>query len=70
MTAMKIRVECYAGYRADEEPRALDLGERRIRVDRILERWIDPDYRYFKVQAEGRTLILRRQDASGEWELS
>ena len=29
---MKIQVECYAGYRGEEEPRAFTLGERRFKV--------------------------------------
>jgi hypothetical protein len=67
---MKIRVECYAGYRGEEEPRAFTLGERRFEVKQILDRWIAPDYRYFKVRADdGRTLILRH-DASGDWDLA
>ena len=36
---MKIRVECYAGYRGEEEPRAFKLGERRFAVLEILDRW-------------------------------
>jgi hypothetical protein len=68
---MKIQVECYAGYRGEEEPRAFTMGERRCTVVDILDRWIAPDHRYFKVQADdGRTLILRHDIASGEWELA
>ena len=67
---MKIRVECYAGYRGEEEPRAFTLGERRFEVKEILDRWITPDYRYFKVEADdGRRLILRH-DAAGGWDLA
>ena len=34
---MGIRVECYAGYRGEQEPRAFYLGERRIEVTAILD---------------------------------
>jgi hypothetical protein len=67
---MKLKVECYAGYRGDEEPRAFALGERRLDVREILDRWVAPDHRYFKVAAsDGDTYILRHDDASGEWTL-
>jgi len=67
---MKLRVECYAGYRGDEEPRAFALGARRLDVREILDRWVAPDHRYFKVAAsDGDTYILRHDDASGEWTL-
>ena len=68
---MKIQVECYAGYRGDEEPRAFTLGETRLAIAAILDRWLAPEHRYFKVKAEdGRTLVLRHDTASGEWELA
>jgi hypothetical protein len=68
---MKIRVECYAGYRNEEEPRAFTLGQRRFEVVQVLDRWLDPAHRYFKVQAEdGRKFILRHDTASGDWELA
>ncbi|MGB8434970.1 MAG: hypothetical protein WCE38_11965 [Burkholderiales bacterium] len=67
---MKLKVECYAGFRGDEEPRAFALGERRLDVQAILDRWVAPDHRYFKVAAsDGDTYILRHDDASGEWTL-
>jgi hypothetical protein len=67
---MKLKVECYAGYRGDEEPRAFALGERRLTVEGILDRWLAPDHRYFKVAAsDGDTYILRHDDATGEWTL-
>ena len=68
---MKIQVECHAGYRGEEEPRAFTLDTRRLEVLEILDRWAAPEHRYFKVKAEdGRTLILRHDSASGEWERS
>jgi hypothetical protein len=68
---MKIRVECYAGYRGEEEPRAFHLGERRFGVVEVLDRWLDPLHRYFKVLADdGRKFILRHDTASGDWELA
>ena len=68
---MKVSVECYAGYRGEEEPRAFTLGERRFEVLDIVDRWIAPEHRYFKVKAsDGRVLVLRQDTASGDWELA
>jgi len=67
---MNLKVECYAGYRGDEEPRAFALGERCLDVKEILDRWLAPDHRYFKVAAsDGDTYILRHDDVTGEWTL-
>jgi len=68
---MKISVECYAGYRGDQEPRAFRLGERRFEVVELLDRWLDPEQRYFKVKVpDGRLFILRHDARSGNWELA
>jgi hypothetical protein len=68
---MKIRVECYAGYRGEEEPRGFTLGARRFAVLEILDRWIEPRERYFKVRVDDeRRFILRHDSVSGDWELA
>ncbi|MDH4067210.1 MAG: hypothetical protein OEW19_22645 [Acidobacteriota bacterium] len=67
---MTIQVECYAGYRGDEEPRAFALGARRLEVVEIRDRWQGTDYRYFKVSAsDGDTYVLHHDERSGEWAL-
>ena len=67
---MKIRVECYAGYRGEQEPRAFTLGERRMDVHEILDRWLAPDHRYFRVAAsDGDIYVLRHDEANGDWTL-
>ena len=68
---MNIRVECHAGYRGEGEPRAFTLGERRFAVLEILDRWLDPEHRYFKVRVDdGRMFVLRHDTSSGQWELA
>jgi hypothetical protein len=47
---MRIRVECYAGYRGEETPRRFFLGERAVEVREVVDRWLAPDHRYFKVR--------------------
>ena len=66
-----LRVECYAGYRGEETPRALVIADGRVVVDEILDRWLAPDHRYFKVKGDDGDVYLVRQDtASGAWELT
>ena len=68
---MQIRVQCYAGHRGEEEPRAFDLGDRRLEVVAIIDRWLAPDHRYFKVQADDDNVyILRHDETAGEWEMT
>jgi len=68
---MEIRVECYSGYRGDETPRRFWLGERRIEISDIVDRWVDPDCRYFKVKGDdGATYILRHDSETYEWALT
>ena len=68
---MPVRVECYAGYRGEQEPRAFWLGERRFEVVALLDRWLHPAHRYFKVKVDdGRIFILRHDASSDEWDLA
>ena len=70
-TAMKIRVSCYEGYIGEETPRAFLLGERRLDVLEVLDRWRGEDHEYFKLAAsDGNRYILRRDRERGEWEIT
>jgi hypothetical protein len=69
-TRIPLRVECYAGWRADERPEAFWLHGRRILVREILDRWLGEDHAYFKLTGEdGIRYILRRDDHHDRWEL-
>ena len=68
---MAFRVECYDGHRGEESPRALIIDERRVDVVEILDRWLAPDHRYFKVKgSDGDTYIIRHDAADDAWELT
>ncbi|MFQ5789446.1 MAG: hypothetical protein ACE5JI_03120 [Acidobacteriota bacterium] len=70
-TRIAIRVECYAGYRGEETPRRFFLGERSVEVAQVIDRWLAPDHRYFKVKGgDGHQYILRHGTVSGAWELT
>ena len=63
-----IKVRCYSGYKADEKPVSFILGNRKLKVDRIIEQWRSPDYDFFKVQAhDGKGYILKNDIVKGEW---
>ena len=67
---LAITLECYAGHRGEQTPRAFTLGDRRIEVTAVLDQWLAPDHRYFEVaDAERATYILRHDVTSGVWEL-
>lgn len=66
----RLKVECRAGYKADETPVRLTLDERRLEVVEVCDRWYDPEADYFKVRAEdGCLYLLRRARRSGRWSL-
>jgi hypothetical protein len=69
--ASLLHVECYAGHRGEETPRVLTIGDRRVTVVEVLDRWLAPDHRYFKVKGDdGDEYIVRQDNASSEWELT
>jgi hypothetical protein len=69
--SLSIRVECYAGQRGEEEPRRFWLGTTPVDVAEVLDRWLAPDHRYFKVRGnDGGTYILRHDAVGDHWELT
>lgn len=68
---MQIRVECYAGYRGEETPRRFWLGERRIEVADVQDRWLSPDHRYFKILGADKAVYILRHDTHlDQWEMT
>lgn len=68
---LAVIVECYAGHRGEESPRRFYLGERVVEINEILDRWLDPEHRYFKVRGnDDGVYILRHDSAKEEWELT
>jgi len=67
---MRIEVECYAGYRGEETPRRLRFDDRKIEVVEVVDRWLAPDHRYFKLRGrDGASYIVRHDVISAAWEL-
>ncbi len=66
-----IRVQCYAGYRGEETPRRFWLGPHEIEVLQVLDRWLSPAHRYFKLRCDDNGIyILRHDNASWQWDIT
>ena len=67
---MRVEVDCYAGYRSEETPRAIRFRGRRVTAVAVIDRWLAPDHRYFKIRGDDGGLYIIRHDVAGlEWEL-
>jgi hypothetical protein len=70
-TLQDIRVDCHAGHRGEETPRRFYLGDRPVEVEDVLDRWLSPDHRYFKVLGgDGDVYIIRHDTLVDRWELT
>jgi hypothetical protein len=67
---MMLRVECYASHRGEATPRVLYIDERKVFVEEVLDAWLGPDHRYFKLKADDGDVYIIRQDNAGLWELT
>jgi hypothetical protein len=66
----EIRVECYAGCRADERPLRFVLRGRSFEVTDIEDRWYSPGAIYFRVQADdGNFYVLCHDEGMDVWTL-
>jgi hypothetical protein len=66
----RIQVECYCGYRGEETPRRFWIGPRCVRVRKILDQWLAPDHRYFKLMGDDADYYILRHDSYGDkWSL-
>jgi hypothetical protein len=65
-----VRVECYAGRKADERPVRFQLGDHSYSVEEVVDQWYSPEATFFKVRAsDGHWYILRRAEPGGAWSL-
>jgi hypothetical protein len=67
---MKISVQSYSGYKADERPIKFFIGERPLFIESIEDQWRGTDAVYFRVHADdGRMYVLRHSETADEWTL-
>ena len=68
--SLRIYVDTYSGYRANERPRQFCLDEDVFEIVDIEDRWYDPNAEYFKVRtSHGKRYILRYADREDQWTL-
>ncbi len=69
--SLGITVECYAGHRGEETPQRFYLAARPVDVVQVIDRWLDPAHRYFKVQGDDGGIYILRHDVQGNrWEMT
>jgi hypothetical protein len=69
--SIPVEVLCHAGYRGEESPRRLWLGENTVEVVEVLDRWMTPDYRYFKISGDDDAEYIIRHDTEADrWSLT
>ena len=59
-----IKVNAYSGYKANERPLSFSIGDLKIRVIKIIDRWSDPGRDCFTVQGDDgkkHTLFWERE---------
>lgn len=57
---LKVRVECYSGYKGDQRPLRFYIGATPFEVESIDDQWYSPNDTCFRVKAsDGNTYILR-----------
>lgn len=61
-----VEVHCYAGHCAEQTPRRFTLGDRQIEVVEVVDAWLEPEHRYFKVTGDDGFTYLLRHDARGD----
>lgn len=68
--SLRVHVECYSGYRGEEVPWRFDVGVRKVEASEVLDRWLAPDHRYFKVRGDnGEVYVLRHDADTQQWEV-
>jgi hypothetical protein len=66
-----VRVETYSGFKADERPLRLHLGDRTLEVCVVEDRWYSPGETYFRVLThDGDHYVLRHAEAQDVWTLA
>lgn len=71
MSNIVVRVECYAGHRADERPQRFYLRAQAFEVEEVLDKWYSPEATHFRVRADdGNLYILCHHEPQDSWTLT
>jgi len=71
--SLRIYVDAYSGYRANERPRQFCLDDDVFEIAEVQDRWYEPNPEYFKVSTIDGKLYLLRCDprlASGPYRVA
>lgn len=69
---MKLEVDCYSGYKAEEKPIRFRLDGHQYLIEEVLDQWYGPNDEFYKVRADDGNLYILRREAStpeGTWHL-
>jgi hypothetical protein len=71
MAEQVVRVESYAGYKAEERPLRIVFETQSLEIADVEDRWYSPGATYFRVlAANGDRYVLRHDDAQDVWSLT
>lgn len=66
-----LKVECYAGHRGEQAPVRFFIGARCVAVTEVVDCWLAPSHRYFKLRGDDNGIyILRHSVPTDRWELT
>jgi hypothetical protein len=69
---MRLEVECYSPWKADEKPVRFRLEGREYLVEELLDQWCGENDAFYKLRADDGNLYILRQETSapeGSWYL-
>lgn len=67
---LPVQVECVAESDGEKVPSRLWFGSRAVAVTTVVDRWLAPSHRYFKVVGDDHATYLIRHDVpTNGWEL-
>jgi hypothetical protein len=64
---MRVRVETYSGYKADQRPVRFEMNGRTYEIEAVEDQWFSPGATWFRVLAGGGIYVLKHALPPGEW---
>jgi len=68
---LTIRVECDAYCQGEQTPRRFFMADKAVEIEEVIDRWLAPEYHYFKVRAGDNDIYILRHDLLAQrWEMT
>lgn len=67
--SLRVYVDGYSGFKANERPRQFTLDDVWYTVDAVEDRWYSPEAMYFRVRSGEKRFVLRYDEREDEWRL-